>query len=219
MVRINEKKKALALRKSGMSYAQISQALKINKSTLSGWLKDFPLSKDRVLELRAHNPVRIARYQETMRKKRTARQYNVYERACKDMRGGKMSKEIYAGFYLYWAEGTKSAPCTVALTNSDPSMILFFISWLTELGVSRSGMKVKLHLYTDMDIPASVAFWSAKLKIPKTQFYKPYIKETTSKSKTYKGMFAHGTCTVIYHNRDTYEYVLAVIKYLQEKSI
>jgi hypothetical protein len=98
-------------------------------------------------------------------------------------------------------------------------MIIFFISWLTKLGVSRARMKVKLHLYTDMDIKKSIAFWSAKLGMPKTQFYKPYIKETTAVSKTYKGMFAHGTCTVIYHNRDTYEYVMAVIKYLQEKSI
>lgn len=219
MARIDEHKKALALRKSGMSYSQISNILKINKSTLSGWLKDLPLSKERVLELRAHNPVRIARYQETMRKKRTTRRDDVYESVCKDMQGGKMSKEIYAGFYLYWAEGTKSAPCTVALTNSDPSMIIFFIAWLTKLGVSRSDMKVKLHLYSDMDISASITFWSQKIGIPKTQFYKPYIKETTSISKIYKGMFAHGTCSVVYHNRDVYEYVLAVIKYLQEKSI
>jgi hypothetical protein len=154
-----------------------------------------------------------------MRKKRGMRQAEVYKRVCADFRNNKLPKEVYAGFYLYWAEGTKSAPCTVALTNSDPSMLVFFVSWLTSQAVPRTSLRIKLHLYADMNTKQSIEFWSSKLSIPSTQFYKPYIKAARSDSKTYKGMFGYGTCTVIYHNRDMYEYVMAVIKYLQEKSI
>jgi len=51
MARIQDREKAIALRKQEMSYSQIKKVLGVSKSTLSYWLKDFPLSKERVEEL------------------------------------------------------------------------------------------------------------------------------------------------------------------------
>ena len=68
MARLVEREKALALRKQEMSYSQIKEILSVSKSTLSGWLKDFPLSKKRINALRGKNEKRIERYRETRRK-------------------------------------------------------------------------------------------------------------------------------------------------------
>jgi len=43
MARFQDKEKALALRKQEMSYSQIKSILGISKSTLSSWLRDYPL--------------------------------------------------------------------------------------------------------------------------------------------------------------------------------
>ena len=54
MTRIIEREKVIKLRKQGKTYNEIKVLLGIPKSTLSGWLKDLPLSKRqiRVLEKR-----------------------------------------------------------------------------------------------------------------------------------------------------------------------
>ena len=66
----HDKFQALELRKQGKSYSQIKQELALSKSTLSRWLKKYPLSKERILELRGRSPVRIEKYRNTMIRKR-----------------------------------------------------------------------------------------------------------------------------------------------------
>jgi len=39
------KQKAIELRKQGMSYSLIRKELPVAKSTLSGWLKDYPFQR------------------------------------------------------------------------------------------------------------------------------------------------------------------------------
>lgn len=48
MTKILEKQKAINLRKKGYSYSQIKEELGTSKSTLSAWLCDMPLSKERI---------------------------------------------------------------------------------------------------------------------------------------------------------------------------
>jgi orotate phosphoribosyltransferase-like protein len=45
MARIRDRQNAIELRKQGKTYGQISNELRITKSTLSGWLGDYPLSE------------------------------------------------------------------------------------------------------------------------------------------------------------------------------
>ena len=83
MARKEDKQKALIMRKGGMSYSQIKEKLGVNKSTLSGWLQNLPLSKKRIRELRDNNPVRIERYRNTMRAKKEDRLKEVYKKYLK----------------------------------------------------------------------------------------------------------------------------------------
>lgn len=215
MARTKDKIKAIALRKEGMSYSQIKLKLGISKSTLSGWLYDMPLSKKRINELRAHSEVRIEKYRITMQKKKDTRREAVYKQVSNDLLHS-TDVNFVAGFYLYWGEGTKSAECSTALTNSDPSVVRCFVSWLESLGVPRKKLKVKIHTYKDQNKLQLKKFWSKTLSVPLCNFNKTYIKQTSSLAKTYRGMFPYGTCVVMYHNRDMHEYVMGGIRYLRE---
>lgn len=217
MARKLDKQKAIKLRKKGYSYSQIKEKLGISKSTLSGWLDDMPLSKKRIKELRDFNSKRIENYRNTIKVKNDSRLAEIYEKVSKDI--GQFSKrEIFLlGFFLYWGEGTKTANCSTQLTNTNPAMIKFFIKWLELLGVKRKDLKVRLHLYSDMNVKEAIAFWSKELNISISQFKKPYIKETKLKSITYKNGFGKGTCCVIFGDRNLWEYVIMGLKYISEK--
>jgi len=84
------------------------------------------------------------------------------------------------GLFLYWGEGQKASASTVGLNNTDPDMVLFFLYWLTHaLSIDRTRIRVFVHLYKDMDIENSLNFWSEKLRLPRIQFTKPYIKKVS----------------------------------------
>lgn len=216
MARKIDKQIAIAMRKKGMSYSQIKEKINVSKSTLSGWLQDFPLSEKRIRELRDNSPIRIERYRNTMRVKKEIRLKEVYKKVSKDV--GSFSKRdlFLAGLFLYWGEGTKSSNSSTVLTNTNPAMLKFFIKWLELFNIKKKNLKVKLHLYSDMNIKQSLDFWSKELKIPISQFRKPYIKNTTLKSITYKNGFGKGTCCVMFENRDLWEYIMMGMKYISE---
>lgn len=78
MARFKDREKALILRKQGMSYSQIKKILKVSKSTLSLWLRNYPLSKQRIRKLRDWNEQRIEKCRETKRKKKEERLKQFY---------------------------------------------------------------------------------------------------------------------------------------------
>ncbi len=212
---LREKKaEAIRMRKEGATYTQIKDRVRVSKSTLSLWLRDMPLSKERMDEVRGKNPRRIERYRETMRKKREQRLASVRKRLERDI--GVLSKRdmLIGGMFLYWGEGGKTEYTTTVLTNTDPGMINFFIAWLQLLGVEKENIRIYVHLYIDMNIAREISYWSKVTGIPKKQFRKPYIKTSRQSEISYPQRFSHGTCNVIYSNRDIAQYVHEACKYL-----
>jgi predicted transcriptional regulator len=217
MARVKDKEIALVLRKQGKSYSEIKAKLGISKSTLSGWLHDHPLSKDDLVRLRDKNPIRIEKCRETKRKKREVRLNGVKERVMHDLTIKTSESYFLSGFFLYWGEGGKTKPYTVTMSNTDPSVVIFFLGWLEQLGWDRKNVKVRIHLYSDMDKTREQKYWEKVLALPETCFQKPYIKKTFQSSITYKTKQRHGTCNVIVNNRDLSEYILMGIEVLQER--
>ena len=214
MARILEKQKAIQLRLAGYSYSKIKKELGLSKSTLSGWLADYPLSDERIRELRDWNYERIEKCRNTKARKKKIRLENVFTSVSKDI-GHLSERDMYiAGFFLYWGEGGKTRMSTVSLTNSNPSVLKFFISWLILLGVDTSKLKIRLQIYADMDQRKMMEYWSNTLNIPISQFDNPQIKKSNQANLTYRNGFGKGTCTVIYNNRALGEYVLSGIQFL-----
>lgn len=205
------------MRLQGASYNQIKAALPVSKSTLSVWLQDYPLSPERLKALRTNSEQHIERIREAKARKRQMRFESVYRSAQQHI-GQLSSRELFiSGLFLYWAEGTKASPGTVYLTNTDPIMLQFFIQWLEAQGISRARLRIRLHLYTNMDIEKETRFWADVLGLSLSAFRKPYIKQSSAdKRRNYKGRFGHGTCNLMFYNRDMYEMVMMSIKHLRD---
>jgi hypothetical protein len=215
MAHREKKVKALEMRRNGASYSMIKEQVGVSKSTLSLWLRDMPLPEERIRELRDFNETRIERTRETKRRKKEVRLEGVREVAKKKI-GELNERELFlAGLFLYWGEGAKTKDSSVILSNTDPSMLIFFIQWLQILGVSKDRLKIRINVYSDMNIQKELNYWSDVLKIPLSQFRKPYVKVSKRADITYTQKFIHGTCNVIYENRDVSELVLQSLGEIQ----
>ncbi|MBI2041939.1 MAG: helix-turn-helix domain-containing protein [Candidatus Nealsonbacteria bacterium] len=218
MARLIDREKSLALRKQGMSYSQIKKILKVSKSTLSLWLRKYPLSKQRIRELRDWNEQRIERCRETKRSKKEERLKSYYREQRKIIFPINKRELYLAGLFLYWGEGSKYKIAELSVSNSDPSVIRFFIRWLVvALKIPKIKMKIQLQLYNDMNIDKELQFWSKIIEIPISQFNKPYIKKTSINRINHKGGFGHGTCQARIGDARLSEKILMAIKTISDQ--
>lgn len=198
------------------SYSELKEKFGVSKSTLNYWLRDYPLSKERIMELGPNSQKRIERYRNTMAKKQKIKSDIAYKKVSKDIKKLNKREMLLCGLFLYWAEGGKTRNAATVLTNTNPIMLKFYIEWLDLFGVKTTDLKVNLHLYSDMNINSEIDFWSKELGIQKSQFRKPYIKKSLLTNITYKNGFGHGTCCVVFEDRAMSDYVLMGIKRIQE---
>jgi len=196
------RQQAINLRvKNALSYTAIRKQLGVSKSTLSYWLKEHPLNADRILELRREGwqkgEASRERFRNTMRAKQEARSEKIYQ--TQRSRLATLSSEAWftAGLMLYAAEGDKKQSGRIALANTDPQIIKFFIKWLNEfLSIPKSKIRAQLHLYENMDIDKEREFWKNELALTDGQLYKLQIRPLKPGSFTYQCSQRHGTCSI-----------------------
>lgn len=186
-----------------LSYAEIRKRLGVPKSTLSYWLRDFPLSEERILELRRqgwkNGEASRERFRNTMRRKREERKMTLYKKWQEKFSDLSEDSHFVAGLMLYLAEGNKKNYSRIELANTDPGIIVFFVGWMNKfLEIPYSRIKVGLHLYENMDIQKEIAFWRKQLEFSKNQFYKPQVRKLQKSSFSYRGSFGHGTCAIYF---------------------
>jgi len=213
---IKEKLLALELRKKGMSYSQIKKCIKVSKSSLSLWLHKYPLSKEKIKNLQGGEK-RIERFRKTMRLKRETKLKEIYKKEKKSLLP-LSNKEIYlGGLCLYWGEGGKTESGATIISNTRPEMIRFFIYWLAKIiRIPKDKLWIKLHLYSDMNEKKEIQFWCKELGLIKSQFKKSYIKETTLRGLTFKGV-GHGTCNIGVWGTDLKNRVMMGIKVIEDQ--
>ena len=193
--------RALELRQAGWSYAMIEAELGVARSTLSGWLRDVPITN-------LHIDMRKATLRTAQQKAYQANKLrqeelvtNIHAGAGEDIRklfaDGLSSRELFlSGLMLYWAEGAKTGT-VVSVTNSDPFAIKVFVRWVEAcLGVTRDQLRGEVHLYPDVDVDEAESYWSEIIGIPRTQFYKAQVDYRTNKSLHKRGKLRHGTVHV-----------------------
>lgn len=216
MAKIEIRRAVIELRKKGASYSQIKQKFKVSKSTLSRWLKDYPLSKERIRELRDNSQQRIEKFRQTMLRKREKLLALYYKEQRKKILPLSKKELLLAGLFLYWGEGNKASRCTISINNTGPSVLKFSLYWLINaFFIPKDKIQVFLHLYKDMDINKEINYWSQQLKMPKRYFTKPYIKTSTKIDIDHKG-FGHGTCGIKVNNTVLKEKILMAIKVVSD---
>lgn len=220
MTRIAERRKAIELRKQGATYSDIRIKLNISKSTLSDWLRYYPLTKKQITLLEKsktrNKKLAIERFRSTMQMRREKRLSNLYEQERKRWISLNRREIELTGIFLYWGEGNKRLNGPISLNNTDPHILKFTLYWLIEgLKIPRNKIRVHLHLYSDMNIHQEMAFWSEELKLPLSQFNKPYIKESTRINIDQKG-YGHGTCGLAVSNIRLKERIMMDIKVIAD---
>lgn len=217
MARLKDRETALRLRKNGLSYSQIKQVLNVSKGTLSVWLREYPLSRQQINELRAWNEKRIEKFRETMQRKRRERLLRVYTLQKNELLP-LTKKNIYiAGLFLYLGEGLKATTAEVSISNTNPEVIKFFIYWLTKIcSIPKKSLRARLHLYSDMNPEREISYWINILGLSKEHFRKPYIKKNSKDRINYRGSFGHGTCNLIVGSVELFEKTMMGIKVIND---
>ena len=213
------KAKAIKLRlEKQLGYGAIRKQVPVAKSTLSAWLRHFPLSRDRISELKKEGwsnfQIKAERFRATMREKRERGDKEEYEKYLKYF-NKKVSRQSFfaSGLMLYLAEGAKTNYYTVSIANTDSRILKFFIKWLHDFfDIPKERLKAQLHLYPNMDIEKEKKFWKNELSFEDSQFYKPYMSKYKQASFLYKESFRHGTCSITYCNTIIKRKIMMAIK-------
>lgn len=220
MTKTTERRRVIKLRKLGATYSDIRAELNISKSTLSDWLRSYPLTKKQIdlLEKRKtrNKKLAIERYISTMQMKREKRFSILFKEGKKRWKSLNERELELAGIFLYWGEGNKRMNGPIAINNTDPNVLKFTLYWLKiALKIPINKIKVHLHLYSDMNKESERKYWNRELNIPLSQFSKPYIKSSKRSDIDQKG-YGHGTCGIAVSNVRLKERIMMDIKAISE---
>ena len=122
------------------------------------------------------------------------------------------------GLGLYWGEGTKANKYSVRLGNSDPKLILTFISFLeTFFNINRNDMRFGLQIFNTINVGKAIKFWTKELKISQKQMMKVIVTPKRNEG-TYKRKIEHGVMTLYFHNRKMRDMLNSEIENLKQIS-
>ena len=185
-MKITLKEKAILLRKTGLSYNEILEKVPVAKSTLSLWLRSVGLSKKQKQRLTFKKLASIKRGWEKVKKIRIERTKDIYEKTKKDIYQIKIDNNslFLMGLMLYWAEGSKqkensSVSQGVVFSNSDPYMIIFFLSWIEKIlkiSDDRIVLEIYIHENKKNEIENVRRFWARTTSFSIEKFDRIYYK-------------------------------------------
>lgn len=182
------------LRKKGYSYKEILNEVPVAKSSLSLWLKDFPLTKDekKVLKKRtdsniSRGRIKAAAAHRKSRLKRETEQFLVAKRLF-----AKYSNDtlFHTGVSLYWAEGAKRSSMFMFI-NSDIEMVEIMLLWIEKFtDYSRKDLGYRLFVHQAYAHKDYEQWWMKTLCVSKENLKKTVYKPSkfdTQKRVGYKG--------------------------------
>lgn len=190
-VLVQEKAKAVELRKKGYTYNEILKEVKVAKSSLSLWLKDLPLTKSEKKYLKSNTQANISRGRI---KAATCNHLNRLERDTlvaieAEQEFHKFSEEglFQTGVALYWAEGAKRSGM-FHFTNSEPEMVQVMILWLERYtSYNKNQCAYRLYVHNPYAHLGYEKKWAHKLQVSTTLFKSSVVKPTKLLSKKRPG--------------------------------
>ncbi|MFC9929709.1 hypothetical protein [Streptomyces sp. NPDC127190] len=193
------RERARELRLQGWTYDRIEAELGCSRSSVSLWVRDLPRpERKRTPEESAA----IARkgWEERLRIREEERR-RVKEEA-KQAIGDLSPRELFLlGVGLYWAEGGKDKPYdrreNVAFVNSDPGMIMIFLTWLRLLGVEAERLRYTVMIHENADVSGAERYWADLVGADASAFNKTTLKKHNPKTVRKNTGDAYRGCLVI----------------------
>ena len=188
---------AFEMRKTGKSYAEIRNSLKIPKATLSGWFSEIGWSKEVAKKLAAKVQIQHTVRLVALDKIRGQHLAHAYEEARSEAREDleilKYNPLFIAGLMLYWGEGDKATKAQVRLANTDPELIKLFVFFLMKIcNIPTEKVGVHILTYPDIDDKSNRRYWSEISGIAPEKFLKSVLIQGRHKTRR----LGHGVCSV-----------------------
>ncbi len=182
------------LREQGYSYNLIHERLGVSVSTMSYWFKDKPFEPNQAVLERIKTgsaKVGIRRHNQRVAEIKQLKKQGIQEI------GELSQRDLWLlGLGIYIGEGAKAFEY-IRLSNSDPNVIRLGIRWLKETcELTDENLSVRIHLYPDNDIEASMEYWQGVTGLGPKSFRKPSIDLRTNKQASRSRKLPHGTAHV-----------------------
>lgn len=201
MAKFKEKIKARESRCQGESIKEIAKKLKVSKGSVSIWCRDIELTPKQIEKLQKR--MLVGSYQGRIKGARVQRERRLQEISKLQTEGLKLVEQfskrdfLLAGAGLYLGDGTKQK--MTRITNSDPEIVKFVISWFKIVwGISkeRFTLQVLINEIHKHRVSWVEKYWSKITGIPLCQFGKTTLIKAKNK-KVYKNFNNHyGTIVV-----------------------
>ncbi len=187
MSKLEEKEKAIKLRKKGYSYSEILKEVLVAKSTLSLWLRSVGLAKRQKQRLTEKRKIAQKRGWQARINKRIEITEKIKDLAKKDIAKINKKELWLIGVILYWAEGSKqksnNVSARVSLGNLDPKVIKIFLKWLYEIcEIALKDIDVRIHIHETGDELRAQNYWSKITNIPVSKFSNTIFKKHNPKT-------------------------------------
>lgn len=179
--KIEEKTRAIELRKKGMSYSEIRKIVPVSKDTISRWCRDVFLSVNQIEELKGKKLAGSERGRLIGSKVLQKRRLDEIDQLNKQGRFqvGSLSERdrFIAGIALYIGDGYKSDK-VFGFTNSDPDTIKFMTDWVREFcELPEEKLYGQIWIHDNLDPNKAKKFWSELTGIPESRFQKTYVSK------------------------------------------
>lgn len=222
--KLEEKIKAQALRKKGLSYGKIKQLIHVSKDTISRWCRDIELTQDQKIKL-LENKIFGQRKgslvaADNKRKARILKTQTIFNQAKEELGNVNKRDRFIAGITLYAGEGNKGDGVG-GFANSDPKIIRFMMEWFMEFcDLPMTKFRGAIWLHDNLDEEKAKKFWSNLTEIPRNQFYKTYIsKNKLDSKKTRKNVHQYGVFAIRFSASDKQRRIMGWISALMGDKI
>lgn len=182
-------KKAVALRRKGLTYSEILSQIPVAKSTLALWFKEVKLSKPQVQKITKRKLAAGKRGGIARKKQRIKKVDNIRCLAEREV-GNISDRELWLiGTVIYWAEGAKEKEwhpgSGASFINMDPFMIQVYLRWLKYCGIQKSDINFMLFVHENHSnrVPEIKRYWSKIANFPISAFSKQYWKKNKVNTK------------------------------------
>lgn len=176
-MRTKERNWARHLRKKGYSLREIAWEIKCSKSSVSGWVRDIPLTEAQIARLGSLQDkarARAANHPNSPKQKWARIRNNIIDSGAKEIPCKySLSTLKLIGAVLYWAEGYKAGVNMVNFSNSDPAMIALMMHFFRKVcNVPENKFRGIVHIHPHLNKENAEKFWSKISAIPIKQFHK-----------------------------------------------
>ena len=200
-MKIEEKDKAVELRKTGLTYNEILARLPVSKGSLSYWLRDVTLTdlqKRRIYAEDLEVRKKFVEYNTLKHKDAVLNKAAISEAACKEIVDLSQRDLKLIGTALYWAEGYRKVRAKQDdFANSDSALIQLIMRWFREICfVPDDKFRVRVQIHDTGAVEEAIKFWSLSTGIPVKQFTKSYIRVSPTSKKKVGNCLPQGVCHI-----------------------